>query len=348
MRRWMFALAAFLSVLALAGCGQATSIPSTTVASKGTPTASGTAKTAMPVGKTIATKPSGNATSAPTAKPKTGTGSSTGPIAFVLKQAGILAIYVMNADGSNPTRVTEETTANAVAPAWSPDGKRIVYMSGKGSAKGTGELYIINADGSGEVRLTNNEDLDYSPAWSPDGSQIVFGAGRNGNLNLYVINVDGSGEAQLNSEEGVETYAKWSPDGKKIIYCSTRDSVKNEIYVMNADGSEVQRLTNNQNIDMSPVFSPDGTKIVYISDKDGKYEVYVMNADGSKPQQLTKGETHKVESVSWSPDDKYIVYTSPGADGAGREIYIMNADGSNQRQLTDSADDKSSVTWAPK
>ena len=74
----------------------------------------------------------------------------------------------------------------------------------------------------------------------------------------------------------------------------------------------------------------------------------MMNADGSKPQRLTKSETNNVDYFSWSSDGKYIVYISPGADGAGREIYLINADGSNPRQLTDDADDKSYVTWAPK
>ena len=58
------------------------------------------------------------------------------------------------------------------APAWSPDGTRIAFVSDRDG--GFPELYLMNADGSGVTRLTNNAFVDGNPSWAPDGSRLVF------------------------------------------------------------------------------------------------------------------------------------------------------------------------------
>ena len=72
------------------------------------------------------------------------------------------------------------------APAWSPDGRRIAFASGR---DGNFEIYVINADGSRQRRLTRNTGRDVGPVWSPDGRRIAFES----NWQVYVMNADGSG-----------------------------------------------------------------------------------------------------------------------------------------------------------
>ena len=76
----------------------------------------------------------------------------------------------MNADGSNVRRLTT-ADGDDTAPAWSPDGSKIVFRS---TRDGNFEIYSMNADGTGQTRLTNHSRADTSPSWSPDGSKIVF------------------------------------------------------------------------------------------------------------------------------------------------------------------------------
>ena len=87
-------------------------------------------------------------------------------------------IYVMNADGSNRTRLTNDALIDGV-PAWSPDGTKIVFMSGTGSLMDPNsfEIFVINADGSNRTRLTNNTVVDGQPSFSPDGTKILFASG---------------------------------------------------------------------------------------------------------------------------------------------------------------------------
>ena len=83
----------------------------------------------------------------------------------------------MNADGSGQTRLTDNQ-AGASDPSWSPDGRRIAFVSYR---DGNREIYVMNADGSGQTRLTDNPAWDISPSWSSDGTRIAFYSDRDGN-----------------------------------------------------------------------------------------------------------------------------------------------------------------------
>lgn len=208
-------------------------------------------------------------------------------IAFASLRAGPedYEIYIANADGSNPVRLTDNAAEDR-ATAFSPDGKKIVFSSNR---DGNWEIYSMNTDGSGQTRLTNNPATDTIPAFSPDGRKIIFESNRDGNNEIYVMNADGANPVRLTNHPADDRSPVFSPDGRKIAFASTRDVFSNhEIYVANADGSNPVRLTSNLRIDISPAFSPDGSKIAFASFRDGNYEVYVMNADGSNQTNITR------------------------------------------------------------
>ena len=109
---------------------------------------------------TPAPTPIATATPSPTAPP---VAPAIGKIAFVSNRDGNREIYVMNADGSGQTRLTNNPTFD-FPPAWSPDGSRIAFGSDR---DGNVDIYVMNADGSGLIRLTDNPARDSRPAWSP-------------------------------------------------------------------------------------------------------------------------------------------------------------------------------------
>jgi len=306
-------------------------------------------------------------------------------IAFTSKRDGNLEIYVMNADGSEQKRLTNNPAPD-MAARWSPDGKKIAFMSKR---DGNTDIYVMNTDGSEQKRLTNNPAPDAFPSWSPDGKKIAFSSKRDGNAEIYVMNTDGSEQKRLTNNPADDGTPSWSPHGKKIAFASTMDG-NPEIYIMNADGNDQKRLTNNPANDGVPSWSPDGKKIAFTSQRDGNVDIYLMNADGSEQKRLTSNPAWDMSS-SWSPflgseakeepkkedvspivsveqieqepakedrlpkesvslqEELYkqtkIAFMSE-RDG-NVEIYVMNADGSEQERLTNNPAVDTHPFWAP-
>lgn len=117
-------------------------------------------------------------------------------------------IYVINADGKGkPIRLTSNSEEER-APAWSPDGKRILFMCRRGGTDF--EICIMNADGSGQIQLTDNTVGDLGGSWSPDGRKVVVHRPiSRGRYQLWLINVDGSGEIQLTDAPGTNGFPSW-------------------------------------------------------------------------------------------------------------------------------------------
>ncbi|UCD85310.1 MAG: PD40 domain-containing protein [Deltaproteobacteria bacterium] len=257
---------------------------------------------------------------------------------FAGKDSGQNGIYIMNADGSNVTRLTYYN--GDAYPALSPDGSKIAFRA---SRDGNYEIYVMDVDGSNQTNLTRNITSDGYPAWSPDGSKIAFSSRRDGNYEIHIMNADGSNVTRLTNHPATDRAPSWSPDGNKIVFQSQRDDNDYEIYVMDADGGNVTRLTYNTVFDLHPAWSPDGSKIAFTSERDGNFEIYVMDADGSNVTNLTNCRSWDYEPT-WSPDGKYIAFET--LRGGDTEIYVMDADGSNQINLTNDPKNNHEPSWS--
>jgi len=174
--------------------------------------------------------------------------------------AAVDAIYTANAHGGDLHQLTQKktpTTTEDHRPAWSPDGKQIVFQRLNTYAKprNVGAIYVMNADGSHLRELTPIAMDAGSPYWSPDGKTIVFNSYQDGapagkDANVYTMRPDGSGLRQLTHYHGgnLQALAKdFSPDGTEIVFhVRVRNESGpgfNQLFTMNADGSGVHQLT---------------------------------------------------------------------------------------------------------
>ena len=145
-------------------------------------------------------------------------------------------------------RTSPNTAGIDDAPAWSPDGGRILFESNR---DGDREIYRMNADGSGQTNLTANPGQDHEPSWSPDGQRIAFRSDRDGNDEVYTMTQGGALQTRLTADSATDSEPAWSPDGSKILFRSSRDG-NAEIYVMGTGGAAQTRLTTVSQFDGHP------------------------------------------------------------------------------------------------
>lgn len=238
--------------------------------------------------------------------------------------------------------VTQITTdpANDGAPAWAPDGSKIVFDSIRSDSR---SIWVMNVDGTNKIRLTDDVGDEYQPHWSSDCSEIVFYSNRSGNNDIWKMSSDGSNLIQLSFDLASDKHPDFSPDGSKILFQSNRRD-NNDIWIMDSDGSNPAPITTALENENHPHFSPDGTKIVYSSDKYDNEDILVMDSDGSNSTRLTytpedEGHPH------FSTDGSKIVFWSERT--GNREIWIMNADGSDETQVTNNPADDGGAYWSP-
>ena len=132
-------------------------------------------------------------------------------IAFVSDRDGNFEIYVMDADGSNQQRLTDNPAQDWWS-SWSPDGSRIAFYSCPGGRiTTTSEIYVMDADGSNQQRLTDNPAIDSYYSWSPDGSRIAFVSTRDGNFEIYVTDANGANQQRLTDNSTVDYEPSWLP-----------------------------------------------------------------------------------------------------------------------------------------
>ncbi len=230
-------------------------------------------------------------------------------------------------------------------PAWSPDGKWIVFARHRGS---TIYLYLRSADGTQERRLTKRENPEYDAVWSPDGKRLLFAFDKaspnQGDIEVYVIDVSGDNLTAVAVTQGKLSHEEspcWSPDGKRIAYTSTRDG-NQELYVAQANGKDPKRLTSDPAIDAHPSWSPDGKRIAFSTNRWGDLDLALIDPDGKALVRLTDSRGFD-DYPAWSPDGKSLSFTS-NRDG-NLEIYVVDANGKNPRNVTQSAAIDNFSTW---
>lgn len=177
--------------------------------------------------------------------------SKKGEIALTLSKDGDPEIYVMNKDGSNLKRLTYRKGVDA-SPSWSPDGKRIAFVSDRG---GSPQIYILERATRKVRRVTYQSSYNTSPAWSPRGNLIAYTSMIRGRFEIAIANLDNDEITILTSGPGSKEDPSWAPNGRLIVF-SKKLGYKSNLYLLDIYTKESYPLITGKGNYISPAWSP--------------------------------------------------------------------------------------------
>jgi len=239
-------------------------------------------------------------------------------------------IFLAPALGGSAVKLVED----GYYPSWSPDGKRIVFMSNREGRIG---IWTISADGGAPAGLTHGDTIDYQPAWSPDGKWIAFGSGQTpGRFVLKVVAAGGGTPVVLAGDYGYVTKPTWSADGRAVFFSGERNGILNAWRVA-WDGTrpgKPSRVTIGQGQDASLSISRDGRKLAFAALRNepniweldvstGRLRAVTSGGGPDYPQRSPDGKTLLVQSMRsgelavWSTDleGHFLSQLTPGQAG---------------------------------
>lgn len=231
-----------------------------------------------------------------------------GKLAFTSNINNVYEIGVLDMVSGKISMLTNDPDPGDAEPAWSPDGKFILYSAGRNGGSRF-DIYRMKADGTEATQLiTSPRGGNFSPTYSPDGSKIVFHTNRDGHMEVYLANSDGSNQTNLTNNTSNSAAASWSPDGSRIVFASDRTG-DYQLYVMDANGDNVKLLLDHKGFsDFRPRYSPDGRLILFGTQSTSnisEYHLATINSDGSNFRMITSGQSQESQA-GWIGNDKIV------------------------------------------
>jgi Tol biopolymer transport system component len=257
----------------------------------------------------------------------------TGSIVVMSSRFGGWRVVIMNADGSNARLVTTfEPQDDAPVPDLSPDGKTVVFASGR-------QVWKADVATGAVTQLTFEGAYTRYGKWSPDGQKIAFNSLRNNGHNLYIMNPDGSGVQQVTNDADDEYSPTWSPDGRRLAFLSARTGVQ-QLYVVDIATGAERQVTFDPGTHNSPRWSQNSTLVAYMKDN----SIWVVDVDnGLPPTQLTTSVGNESEPC-FSPDGTEIIFDSTRIYGRS-QLWSVKPDGSNLHLFIGTPFSETSPSW---
>lgn len=261
-------------------------------------------------------------------------------IAYIVYRHGDRFPYqLMTADydGYNEVPILRSTEP-IMTPNWSPDGKRLVYVSFERRAP---TIFVQDIFTQKRTKLASFPGLNSSPTWSPDGNKIAFTLSKDGQPEIYYYDLVSAKYNRVTNNRAIDTEPSWSSDSKRIYFTSERGG-RAQIYAVNIDTKESQRITFQGAMNLSSRPIPGSDALIVITRQNG-YRVARVDNDGSVYMLTTSSLD---ESPSVAPNGSMVIYSTVYQGRKG--LALVSTDGRFKANLPSSnRGEISAPAWGP-
>lgn len=278
-------------------------------------------------------------------------------IVFSSPKSGAMQLYSF-VEGGTPTRALTSGPGDSDEAAWSPDGAWLAFVS---TRAGSPQVYVMQADGSGQRRISMESDSSSSPAWSPDGKRLAYSSHRAGKHGVDVADLSGlSNSGDLAAASVAPPWRRlaelplgasglsWVPNGVQISFAAASGGRRSVIFTLDTQSGAVRDFPQAKEVSASnAVWAPDGQRMAFVESAGrAGVNVYIADADGMNRQAVTKSILLS-GSPAWSPDGRYLAYTSVTHNGERGDIFVYELASRVSRNLSNHPHEDTRPAWGP-
>ncbi|WP_299879328.1 Tol-Pal system beta propeller repeat protein TolB [uncultured Cocleimonas sp.] len=244
-------------------------------------------------------------------------------------------LYVSDSDGHKP-QVILTSKQPIMSPAWSPDGKKLAYVSFEDNSSA---IYVQDIFTGEKFMLSSREGSNSAPAWSPDGTKVAMSLSFNGSPDIYIVDAKSGDFTRVTTSSAIDTEPSWSGTNS-IVFTSDRGGSP-QLYQIAATGGKAKRLTFDGKYNSAADIA--NKKLAFITGNRGAYNVAIKSLSGEGKDFLSNGTLD--ESPTLSPNGAMVAYTTMKN---GENSLAVVSDNSKARQfLTSPVGDIREPAWSP-